>query len=98
MALALKRLPGQTLTVVVTGGGTITAWEKISLKTKQSTSEASAASSTYDQRTLKRKSATGTISGFLGTEGVPPALGDTISAVTLNVSTDETGPTTIDDA
>ena len=47
---------------------------------------------------MGRKNASGSVSGFLGTEGVPPALGDTISLITLNVSTDETGPTTIDDA
>lgn len=82
----------------MTGAGTITAWRDLRLNLTQGTFDATAASATFDQKSLGRKNATGTLSIWLGTEGVPPALGDTISVISVSVGADEVTPTTIDDA
>lgn len=98
MALALKRVRGQDLVLVCTIGTNVyTAWKTIKINPKVGTFDATAASATYDQKSLGRVSVTGSVSGFLGTEGTPPVEGDEITVLSLSVSTDEVGPASVDD-
>ena len=97
MALALSRIRGQDVTFVVTGGGTTTAIRDLKFDAKIGTFDATAATSTYDQKVLGRKSVTGSYNMWLGTEGIAPALGDAITVLSVSVSADEVTPPTIDD-
>lgn len=98
MALALKRVRGQDLTFAITGGGTVTAIRDLRINATQGVYEASSASATYDQKVLGRKAIDGSYTLWLGTEGIAPALGDTISVLSASVGSDEVTPATIDDA
>lgn len=98
MALALKRVRGQDLTFAITGGGTVDAIRNLSINLTQGTFDATAAAATYDQKVLGRKSITGSYTLWLGTEGVPPSLGSTITVLSASVGADEVTPATIDDA
>ena len=98
MALALKRVRGQDLTFVITGGGTTTAIRDLKINVKQGSYEASAADALFDQKVMGRKSVDGSFSMWLGTEGVAPALGTTLTAVTASVGADAVTPTLTDAA
>lgn len=98
MALALKRVRGQDSTYVLTGGGTVDAIKDLKIDLKQGVFDATAADATFDQKVLGRKTLSGSYNMFLGTEGVAPALGDTISVLSVSVGADEVTPATIDDA
>lgn len=98
MALALKRIRGRDLTFAITGGGTITAIRDLKIDAKTSTMDVSAATATFDQKVIGRSSITGSYTLWLGTEGVAPAIGDEITALSASVSSDEVTPTNVDDA
>lgn len=96
MALSLTRVRGQDLTFAITGGGTITAIRDLKIDAKISTFEATAATATYDQKTLGRFSISGTYSMWVGTGGIPPAVGDSITVLSASVSSDEVTQANID--
>lgn len=101
MALALKRVRGQdigTTGLLITGAGTILAWTNFNLDVKQGSADATSSASTYEQKVLMRRSATGSVDVFIGTEGIPPAVGDAITVLSASVGADEITPATIDDA
>jgi len=98
MALAVKRIPGNIATFAITGGGTIAAIRNLTVTATQGTFEATAATATFDQKTMGRKTAKGTYTLWLGTEGIAPLTGDTISVLSVSVGLDEVTPATIDDA
>jgi len=100
MALALKRVRGQDIGtgLVLTGAGTILAWTNFSLDIKQDSTDATSSSSPFEQKVLMRRSATGSVDVFLGTEGVPPDVGDDITVLSVSVGLDEITPADIDNA
>ncbi len=101
MALALKRVRGQdigTTGLVLTGAGTILAWSNFSLDVKQGSTDATASASKFEQKVLMRRSATGSVDVFLGTEGVPPNVGDDITVIAVKVGLDFITPADIADA
>lgn len=100
MALALKRVRGQDIGagLVMTGAGTLLAWTNFSLDISQGSADATASASEFEQKVLMRRSATGSVDVFLGTEGVPPDVGDDITVLSVSVGLDEITPADIDDA
>lgn len=98
MALTLKRLPGQELTLTLTGGGTSTAWETMRVETSYGFATATAATAEFIQKVLTKRDSRGSMVGFLGTEGVPPAEGDELTVVSVMVGEDEVTDADIDNA
>lgn len=98
MALSLKRIPGHEITLVITGGGTTTAFETFRHETSYGFATATAATADFIQKVLTKRDSKGNMVGFLGTEGVPPAEGDVLTVVSVSVGADEVTDADIDNA
>lgn len=98
MALAIDRIRLQDITIVVTGGGTLTEIRNLRYRISQGTAAVPAADDVYERKVLLRKDMSGSFEVWRGTGGVPPTLGATLTPITVSVGADEVSPATIDDA
>lgn len=98
MALSLKRVRGRDLVFAITGGGTITALRDLKFNITQDSYPAKAADATFKQKVVGDLDTKGSYSMWLGTEGVAPTIGTTITVLTAKVSTDDTIPVTLTDS
>jgi hypothetical protein len=77
------RVVGQQVSLVCTtaGGAVTTDWDNFTAECEYMTATATAAASAYEEVALTITKISGKVTGWLGTSGIPPVAGDTISAL-----------------
>ena len=86
-----QRIVGRlaTFTCTTAGSAVTTDWENLDMTVDYEIADATAASSTYKQQALTVNYCEGTVTGWLGANGIPPAIGDTIDAIGVQESTND---------
>lgn len=97
MSTTLKRVRGQDVELVAsklgTGATALTNWTDFSADVMISEDDASAASAGFDQFTVGRRKATGSVKGFVGTNevlaaGGLPQIGDELQTLAVQTVTE----------